>query len=363
MEKSKRNYGVDLLRVLAMFYVVILHVCGKGAVLTYVNNESANYYIAWFFECAAYCAVDIFGLISGYVGFSAKNDLTISKLAMFWLRIVFYTLLITAAFRYFIAPEMVGAEQWLHAALPINYRQYWYLTAYFGLMILIPVLNAGVKAMSDGVLKAVCFFSVVFFMLLPVTLNESVYNLSGGYTMAWLCIMYVFGAALSRFGFVETIHISVPLVMGGAALLATWLTKTHGIKNLLNYTSPTVFACAVALLMLFSRIKIETKVGKKIVSLLSATSLSVYIIHVHPLIWEKYVDKFAMSYAAMKPLQMTASIIVAALAIYAACTAVDLIRHGLFELLHLKKLLSYVDKGALWFVHKVFGKKDSAPAE
>ena len=70
---KERNYGIDLLRILSMFMVVLLHLCGFGGVLSNVKPFSVNYYIAWFLEIVSYCAVDVFALISGFVG--AKNEI------------------------------------------------------------------------------------------------------------------------------------------------------------------------------------------------------------------------------------------------------------------------------------------------
>ena len=53
---DRRNYGIDLLRLVAMFMVVILHVLGQGGVLSATTGD--KHHIAWFLETAAYCAVD-----------------------------------------------------------------------------------------------------------------------------------------------------------------------------------------------------------------------------------------------------------------------------------------------------------------
>ena len=71
--KNKRNYGIDFLRILAMFFVVILHSLGKGGLLDNTVVDSPQYKLVWFMEVCAYCAVNIFALISGYVSFKQKE--------------------------------------------------------------------------------------------------------------------------------------------------------------------------------------------------------------------------------------------------------------------------------------------------
>ena len=68
-----RNYGIDLLRVIAMLYVVILHSLGAGGVLETAAEGSITYKTAWAVEIAAFGAVNIFAIISGYVSYSETD--------------------------------------------------------------------------------------------------------------------------------------------------------------------------------------------------------------------------------------------------------------------------------------------------
>ena len=60
---KERNYGIDLLRIVAMFFICILHICGQAGAMLRVSGYTGSYYACWFLETAAYCAVDIYGLI------------------------------------------------------------------------------------------------------------------------------------------------------------------------------------------------------------------------------------------------------------------------------------------------------------
>ena len=71
-KRSKRNYGIDLLRMVAMYMVIILHVMYQGGIL---GNLSGNteYAVSWFIETVAYCAVDCYAIVSGYVGYREEE--------------------------------------------------------------------------------------------------------------------------------------------------------------------------------------------------------------------------------------------------------------------------------------------------
>ena len=93
-EEDTRNYGIDMLRLIAMFFVVVLHCYGQGGILSTVVVDSQQYKIAWFIEIVAYCAVDIFALISGYVSYTEKEKrINYSKYLNLWFQVVFYGLL------------------------------------------------------------------------------------------------------------------------------------------------------------------------------------------------------------------------------------------------------------------------------
>jgi surface polysaccharide O-acyltransferase-like enzyme len=70
--KTERNYGIDLLRLISMLYVLVLHALGRGGLLDHTQRLSVQYQFGWFMQLWALCAVDIFALISGYVGYTEK---------------------------------------------------------------------------------------------------------------------------------------------------------------------------------------------------------------------------------------------------------------------------------------------------
>ena len=64
--KEKRNIGLDLLRILSMFMVLILHLLGKGGMLEKESNSQIYYLIYNFMEILCIVAVNCYVLISGY---------------------------------------------------------------------------------------------------------------------------------------------------------------------------------------------------------------------------------------------------------------------------------------------------------
>ena len=77
-QKSERNMGVELFRIVSMLLVILLHVMGHGGVYTYADPLSTNYTVAWFLETVGYCSVNCYAIISGFA--KRQNQIQISPL-------------------------------------------------------------------------------------------------------------------------------------------------------------------------------------------------------------------------------------------------------------------------------------------
>lgn len=96
LENKEKTYfhNLDLLRIVSMFMIVLTHILGKGGLRDAVDGrEDAYFFIVWIMQIFAYVAVNCYGLISGYIGLGSESKL--SKIALLWLQVLFYTLVIT----------------------------------------------------------------------------------------------------------------------------------------------------------------------------------------------------------------------------------------------------------------------------
>lgn len=128
-----RNYGIDLLRIVSMFLVVTLHVLGGGGVLSAAQGTQLS--VSWLIEIAAYCAVDCYAIISGFVCYrEAETKYHYTKYISFWVPIFTYSFGITLC-TFILKPEDHGFGELIRAALPISTSAYWYANAYTGLFL------------------------------------------------------------------------------------------------------------------------------------------------------------------------------------------------------------------------------------
>ena len=336
---STRNYGIDFLRMLSMFMVVILHTLGHGGILTRLVPGTPAYQTAWLLEIAAYCAVNCYALISGYVGY--QSNFKLSRLTTLWLQIVFYTLGLTLFFA-LTHPEYLTTQSWLNACFPIMNTQYWYLTSYFGMSVFMPVLNLAIQQLERTYLRFLLIIFFLFFIAIPTFMQRDMFSINGGFSVIWLCMLYLVGGYIKKYQI--TLSKKLCFFIYGASVLLTWFCKMQDIPFLIDYASPTIFLAAVALLLIFANITINNTILKKIISLLAPAALSVYIIHVNPLIWNYYIIDFAVPLLKFNTPLLITGVLIASFAIYLACSLFDLLRIFIFTKLNLRKHLSPIDK-------------------
>lgn len=121
--QTERNYGIDALRLVAMFLVVNLHVLGHGGILQKVTG--VQYATAYLLEIASYCAVNCYAIISGYVGYrEQKITLHYAKYLKFWIPVAFYNVAITLIM-FAIGVGNVSEMELVASIFPVTMARYW----------------------------------------------------------------------------------------------------------------------------------------------------------------------------------------------------------------------------------------------
>ncbi len=345
MKNEQRVPGLDLLRIVSMLMVIMMHILGQGGILDAACPDSGVWYAAWGLESLCYCAVDCYGLLSGYLAGTGKHPFT--RLALLWLETALYSLLFAAAFR-LLRPEQTGGAAWLGALLPVTTYRYWYFTAYFGLAMVLPFLNVSRALGSERRAGLRVLALLLVFCALPTALHTDAYRLRGGYSMAWLLLLYLLGASVKQCGFLHRLGPLPLLTIAAVSFAMTAGTVfrpvgigTAGPLTLLSYTSPTVAVTAVCLLLLFRRLP-QKPGGGKLLTVLSRASFGVYILHTDPLLWQHVFTSGCLSrWAEASPALLLLMVPLCAVGVYLACCIPDYARQALMEKLRLRKRLEH----------------------
>lgn len=371
METNKRNLGIDFLRIISMFMVVILHVLGNGGVLWSTVPYTMNYNLVWLLEILAYCSVNCYALITGYV--STDTKFKYSRIISLWLQVAFYTVTITLLFGIFV-PSSVGKSEVISAVLPMMTEQYWYFTAYFGLFFFIPFLNELMNKLSKEQLKKLIITIIIVLSLIPTfsignLFNTPIdlFNTGEGYSMLWLMALYIVGGYFKKHGFPQLkkhnpfgLYYLLCVIVAWVGKLVSerfavkYLGQAYFANAFIGYTSPFIFFSALFLFLYFAQCKIKGEVIKKAILLLGPASFGVYLIHVQPLVWDHIISNRFAPYSNFPGAKLVIYVLITAALIYISCSMIDLLRIQLFKLLRINKFSTSMENQISKVFKKIF---------
>lgn len=344
--RKSRNANMELLRMISMLMVTTLHALGKTDLLaSFGSSLSLNGWIAWTLEALSICAVNVFMLISGY--FLIESRFQWKRLAEIVFQTVFYSAGVFLIFWFTgnLASDEKNLYHALHGILPIHMNLYWFITAYVGLYLLLPMITAGVKALSEKQLRimilALLTYECLFKSLLPVVLEED----AKGYSTFWYLIVFLVGAYFRRYGFrflttsfrgLATYVLSCVLMLAEAFALGLIHERTGHGKEILeisfHYNHLFVFLAAVGIFAMFLHARSIQGAAGRAICLTSPYALGVYLFQENLTLRDRWQDWFGLNGALELPtLSFVGKILVAVLLMFVIGICVDFLRSLLFR--------------------------------
>ncbi len=273
MTRAERNSSFELLRICAMFIIVLYHM--------YLYNLPdlrcpEHPFISAFFPLL-HVGVPLFVLISGYFGIKPtwKGLLTIISVVV----VYHIPLLLYHDLRH-------GLN--IHTFLFISDAGfYWFVRAYLFLYITAPILNQALQSMD----KKRCLIWILILSIISIYFGyfDQEGSLSGKSLLNfWL--IYSIGYYIHNH--VQETQIPVPTVLFALLILNMLISTTlyYSINNAavfesimrlsFYYNSIGLILNALLIFLLFTKIKMASKV----VNYISSSMFAVYIIHEQPLI-------------------------------------------------------------------------------
>lgn len=355
---TRRNYGIDALRLFSMLLVVTLHVLGHGGVLE--NLVGKKYAVCWLMECFSFCAVNCYGIISGYVGFSDKEkEFYYRKYILMWLQVWFYSIAITVV-AYIIKPELIQQISLKRVIFPVATNFYWYFTAYTGVFFVMPWINMFVRERSQSEMNRfmLLLLGVFSFYASIAAMVGDPFKISAGYSFIWLMLLYLVGAWIKKSDIIKKIKVQYAFIAIGMNVGITCFTTLvfPQIKPMLiSYVSPLMVGNAIFLLCIFSRWKIEG-IWKKIILFFTPAVFGVYLIQVHGIIWYWMKGRFAWI-AELSFGKILVALAICISGIFVGGLLIEKIRIELFKWLRVQTIIDKITGFALKNIRMLYNKR------
>lgn len=341
---DKRNYGIDALRLVAMLCVVILHILGRGGGMRNVQGQQGS--LLWLIEIMAYCAVNCYGIISGYVSFSeVKKEYHYEKYISMWIQVFFYSVAIMGV-AYLIAPSSIKDISLKTILLPVTSGVYWYFTAYTGLFFLIPWLNCFVRERTKREMNSIILGIFLLFSCYPsvVASIADPFKIGNGYSFLWLMFLYLIGAWMKKCRITDYIEGKFAFIVFVICEIIMWRGAlfNEGVKKVLvSYISPTMVIVSICCVIIFSKWRVG-RITKGLIKCFAPAAFGVYLIHVHILCWNYIEEKFLWITEVKELWKIPLSVVESAGIIFIGCLLIEKLRLIIFSVFRINNMAEFL---------------------
>lgn len=344
---STRMPNLELLRIVSMLMVIMLHLFTQGNVLQSVTG-GVNYYFTWIMEAICYTSVNSYMLISGY--FMWRTKFRWRRIVGLYAQILFYTIVI-AGITFLIRPSLFDAVTF-SKLLPVFSGNNWYISIYFVLVFLTPLLNAAIRNIKQSTHRSVMGILFLAFSLMPsVFFNADPFLVNAGYSVLWFMYVYLVAAYIGKYkielrsAVITIMCLMLMLVPMSKFFMDLYhlISGNYEIQGTFFYTynSAPVAVASVGVFAFFLNLKIrDERVGRFIVKV-AKTTFGVFYIHTffiyRDFIWEKMGSTKFIDSPVFIPYCFGL-----VLAIFIVCSIIDFLRAWLFKVTRIDKLIDKI---------------------
>ncbi len=301
--------------------VLTVHIDGASLGLPSAPGTEINTTDIWKLavEAAAITGVNCFTMISGYFGIRLRAK----GVASFLFQCLFYSVGIYSACM-IVRPQQTSFGEWMESWLVLSQTDLWYVPAYFCLMLLSPILNAGIDALG----KQKFGITLSLFALFTFWCGwwwDGKFNPTG-YTAMQLILMYMIARYFRLHvspGFLKSHRLmwgaGFTLFTAGIFLTSLWLPYEKAFA----YNAPLVVLATISLFCFFTTFSFKSR----FVNYAAKSAFAVYLIHKNPLIWGNLMRPGVnMLWDSMSLWQFSIATCGLIAGIYAASMAADALR-------------------------------------
>lgn len=338
----RRSSNIELLRIIAMVMIVAHHISVHSGFV--YPSEIVSFTRLWvqLLQLGGKIGVNIFVLISGYFLITSSSVKT-NKVIKLWLQIFTYSAGIFLMFVLF-GSQPLSKGVFLKNLAPVTHARWWFASSYFVLYLLSPFINRMLNSFGKKEYQRFLVLLFLCWCIVPTLFNQKlesnpllwfvfVYSLAGYVRLhadvavirSRRCIL----GALAVMAFTYSLTVLCDLLGRESAFFASHTTYLHELQTL-----PVLLS---ALLMFVGFANSDMRYIPAVNTVASAT-FGVYLIHdnglLRPFLWGKVFKNAAYKDTNLL-IPYTLMVIVA---VFAACTLVELFRKYIIERAYAKAI-------------------------
>ena len=305
MEKDGRHNGIDILKIIATIFVVVLHVNGFLSdtipLAQFSLSTNVLYHIS---QAVAYPAIHLFVMVTAY--FTIEKGTNKKTIITIWSQT--FIICIIGLVLAVILKVPFGIKELIRSLVPFSGRAYWYVSDYIVLMLIAPILDKVIMNISTKELRylILVMFGIVSFG--PAFLSFFDWNQNYSNIGLFIFLYFVVAGMKKDTNIFSRAKGGILWIISVVCLAGTWIVLyilgNIGISGCVGremffyqYWSPFVIIEAIGLFKIYSekKIIIINKVIKKLLFTVANASLIVYLVHMHPIFKLNYVKWGSLS--------------------------------------------------------------------
>lgn len=346
----RRNYGIDLLKIISMINIINLHINKKSGLLK-VKPGNPKYKQVYRLQAFSLWPVNVFGLVSGIISFRKYK---FSNLIYIWFEYFFYSIFFSI---YLYKRSLLDLRNLILSFFPIGIKRLWYFNAYFFMYLLLPFITNSINSLNKDLYTKLVFFFFSIYSFYHIVMDYNIRNtdfdfINKGYSSNWLTILYISGGYIGRFYLDKPFcsKITCLLTFLFASLISSefifYSLKKNNFpdKIFLQYFSPTIIIQALSLIFFFLNIKLRKRLLIKLILFLNPLNFNVTLIHMRIFSSKtSFILKFFKYIESLNPNYLFFKIYLLSAIIYLVCAIIDYFRYLLFKILHIRSLSIYIE--------------------
>lgn len=284
--KKVRESNIELLRIVSMVMIILFHMTQYLNI--YRTGTIQNQVLGTILTSMGMIGVNIFVLITGY--FYIDKNIGVKKILKLWLQVLFYSIIMMLTCKILNLRDISNYSM-IKTFIPISYANYWFISAYFILYILIPIINEIAKKINKKTYEKLLIIVTFFFSIVYTYLYKSYYtvNIQGLSALSWLIYLYLVAGYIKLYGikFLENKKIVLNSIIAiftiyiGLLIFVNLKINSKKIWYFMCMNSFFVLILAILIFSLFKNIKIKSN---KVINYFGGLTFAVYLIHENDLI-------------------------------------------------------------------------------
>lgn len=328
-----RNLGIELFRIVCMLLIIAFHVSDHGVIsIDSTMPITENWLTLAFARLGGAIGNCAFVIIGGYL--LCMKEFDSRRIIKLWLQTFFYSV-VCGLIAFKMGLIDVTIKKIVMMLLPITYNEYWFISSYLILIILVPFLNPLLHNISKNKHKGFIGIGVLIFSLIPTITRDFWMDFNN--LILFFIVLYAVGAYIRMYSipgnkkyllYAVLLMILVGTSIWGSAYINQTFNKNIDIFTLVwpTYRFPGLLT-ALCLFLGFKDLQLPYG---KIITFFSTSVFSVYLLHIGRLqkwIFHELLDDTYVYTHWYFPLWLLAIVLL----VFITCVIIDKVRIYLVE--------------------------------